>query len=92
MNWLKKVFSFIGKNLILPTLDSFLQRYLEVAKDTVLQLLVTNPGVPFHDIKNQAFARLKEVTAQGKDTWISILVDLAYETLRATRVTSQTRP
>lgn len=92
MNWLKKVFSFIGRTVILPTLESFLQRYLELGKDVVLQLITTYPNVPFHTIKDQAFQRLKEVTGQQKDTWISILVDLAYESLRATRATSQKSP
>lgn len=88
MNWFKKVVSFIFKTAVRPGLDRFLENYLEIGKDVVLQLITTYPNVQFHSIRNQAFQRLKEVTGQQKDTWISILVDLAYESLRATRAAS----
>lgn len=85
MGWFKKVLGFIFRTAVRPGLDIFLERYMELAKDIVVQVLDSNSDVPFHDIKNEAFRRLKEVTAQSKDTWISILVDLAYESLRASR-------
>jgi hypothetical protein len=85
MGWFKKVLSFVFKAVVRPGLDVFLERYMEIARDTVSNLVETSPSIPFHEIKNDAFKRLKEVTAQQKDTWISILVDLAYESLRASR-------
>jgi hypothetical protein len=92
MGWFKKVLSFVFKSVVRPGLDVFLERYMEIGKDIVLQVITSSPDVPFHEIKSEAFRRVKEVTAQQKDTWISILVDLAYEGLRATRSASQTRP
>lgn len=91
MNWFKKVLSVIFRFGVRPGLDIFLERYREIARDVVLQVLDSNKDVPFHEIKSEAFRRIKEVTAQSKDTWISILVDLAYESLRATLSTSQNR-
>jgi hypothetical protein len=85
MNVFRRVLSFIYGRVVRPGLDGFLERYIELAKDTVIQVIRSNPNVPFHELKREVFQQLKIVTAQSKDTWISILVDLAYESLRATR-------
>jgi hypothetical protein len=85
MGFLSKVFSFIKGLFTRPGLDRFLDQYLGVAKDVIQQLMDADPETNFHTIKQEAFHRLKAITGQLRDTWISIVLDLAYETLKAKR-------
>lgn len=83
MNWLKKILSFIGGLFTRPGLDKFLDQYLMVAKDVIEDLIDYEPDKPFHEIKADAFGRLKAITGQVRDTWVSIVLDLAYETIKS---------
>ena len=82
-SWFSKVWAVI-KGLVLRTgLDVFLSKYLNVAEGLLLDLAKVNSGVAFHVWKQRAFEELKRITGETRDNWLTILIGLAFEKLKA---------
>ena len=74
-----KVLKFIAGLFVRAGLDRFLSQWQKVAVKEVEALALVNSNEAFHEWKDRAFARLKELTGQARDNWIAILIHLAYE-------------
>jgi hypothetical protein len=83
MDFLKKVFDFLSSLFVRVGMISFLKEHMDLALQTVEQIANERSFAPFDEWKTEAFALLKSETNQVKDTWISILLDLAYEQYKA---------
>jgi len=83
MGWFTKVVDFFKGLITRPGLQPFLQKYLPLAISTILQLRTVNSNVSFHIWKDQAFLRLKDALGDVHDNWISILIGIAVEELKA---------
>lgn len=83
MSWFSKFISFLKGLVTRPGLDKFLSKYLPVATNLLLDLAKINSNAAFHVWKDKAFNELKAITGEVRDTWIAILLNIAFETLKA---------
>lgn len=79
VNGLKKVFGAAKTFYVRAGLGKFLDKYIPVALTILADLAQTNSNKAFHEWKDQAFLKLKEVAGDVADTWIVILLNMAYE-------------
>lgn len=82
-NIFSKVWNFFKGLITRPGLQPFLQKHLPLAVSTILDLSRVNSNAAFHVWKDQAFLRLKGVLGDVHDNWISILIGIAVEELKA---------
>lgn len=80
-NVLKKIFGWIRNLATRPGLDRFLADYINLAVSELEALRLVNSNAEFHVWKDQAFARLQQLTGQTRGTWVAILIHLAYDVL-----------
>jgi hypothetical protein len=83
MDFFKKLFDFLASLFVRVGMITFLKDHMELALQAVEQIAAEKSFAPFDEWKGEAFALLKSETNQVKDTWISILLDLAYEQYKA---------
>lgn len=83
MNFLRKMFSFLGALKTRPGFDRFLSTWQNDAIEILLNLSAVNSNADFHSWKDQAFAQLKERTGQLRGNWIALVINLAFEELKA---------
>ena len=83
MNFLRKMFSFLGTLKTRPGFDRFLSDWQNEAVKILLNLSAVNSNADFHSWKDQAFARLQERTGQLRGNWIALVINLAFEELKA---------
>jgi hypothetical protein len=84
-SWFSKVWAFLKGLVVRSGLDVFLSKYLGVAEGLLLDLAKVNGGASFHIWKQKAFEELKRITGEARDNWISIVLALALEKLKAER-------
>ena len=82
-NPFKKLFDWLKKIFTRPGLQPFLAQYLALAVEVVTELAKVNNNAEFHAYRDVAFSKLKKLLGETKDTWIVILVHLAYEEYKA---------
>ena len=83
MGWFTKILDFLKKLVTRPGLDKFLSKYMVVAVRLLKDLADTHSNQEFHEWKDLAFRELQAITGELKGNWISILIGLAYEELKA---------
>ena len=83
MAWFSKIVNFFKGLVTRPGLQPFLQKYLPLALSTILDLAKVNSNAAFHVWKDQAFLKLKDALGDVHDNWISILIGIAVEELKA---------
>lgn len=79
----KRVFSFIQSVFARPGLDKYLKQYLPVAVNILKDLADTRSNEDFHAWRDAAWRELKRATGEVKGNWIAILIDLAWEHIKA---------
>lgn len=83
-DWFKKVFLGIKFIYFRFGMDKFLSQYIEVAIEILVDLAKVNSNAAFHEWEQQAFQKLKDrIGKPVADTWIAILINLAWEVLKA---------
>lgn len=82
-NWLSKIWNFLKGLLTRPGLQQFLAQYMVTAVKVLSDLAKVHSNEEFHQWKDAAFVELQRVTGEIKGNWISILIGLAYEELKA---------
>lgn len=82
-SWFAKVWALLRGLAWRAGLDRFLNKYLPIAENLLLDLAQVNSGAAFHVWKDKAFSELKRITGEAKDNWIQIALSLALEKLKA---------
>jgi len=83
MSVFSKIWNFLKGLISRPGLQQFLAKYMAVAVRLLKDLADTHSNQEFHEWKDLAFRELQAITGELKGNWISILIGLAYEELKA---------
>lgn len=87
MSLLTKIFNFIKGLVTRPEFHKLLEQNMALAVELLTALLAVHDGAGLHSFRDEAFAKLKAaLQSQGKqltDTLITVLINLAYETIKA---------
>jgi len=83
INGLKKVFGAAKTFYVRAGLGKFLDQYIPVALSVIASLQKVNDNKGFHEWKDQAFIELKKIAGNVADTWIVIVLNMAYELSKA---------
>lgn len=82
-NVFSKIFDFIKGLVTRAGLSDFLKKYQALAIQVITELATVNSGQGFHEWRDDAYAKfaalLKADKVEIKGTWITIILNLAYE-------------
>jgi hypothetical protein len=82
-NPFKAIWNFFKKLYTRPGMQAFLEKYIDDAVMLVGQLMTKHNNAEFKMWADEAFALAKERYGELRGTWITILINLAYENLKA---------
>lgn len=82
-----KVWNFIKTLFVRAGLDKFLKKYQQKAIMLIGELAEVRSGQGLHEWWDEAFAAVKaeieKDTSQWRDNWVAILINLAFEVIKA---------
>lgn len=82
-NFFEKIFDFLKHLVTRPGLQQFLQKYEQQAVQLVTELASVHNNADFKVWYQEAFEKAQADFNETKGTWISILINLAYESFKA---------
>ncbi len=78
-NPFKAIYNFLKGLFTRPGMQAFLQRYMDDAEKLIEDLATKHDNAGFYNWRDEAFELAKERYNEVRGTWITILLNFAYE-------------
>ena len=83
MSIFSKIWGFLHHLATRPGLKQFLSKYEKLALEEVVKMAKVHSGEGMHAWRDEAWGALKVLTQSDRDNWVSLLLALVFETIKA---------